>query len=92
MARSHLSVGAGHHLVSNILPYPIPLGRLNQYVVNHFKWHEEAVARLEWGLAHADRNPMWQRESRRFLDWLNANGGKINVGDPEIGAVQRRIP
>jgi tetratricopeptide (TPR) repeat protein len=92
LARLGISVGSGHHAADGYLPHPIPLGRLGQYVVHHFKWHAEAVPRLEWGLAHADRNPQWQRESNRFLNWLKSNGGRVNMSDPEIMAMRLESP
>jgi hypothetical protein len=91
MARSDVAIGAGHHTAGDRLPFPIPIGRLDQYVVYHFKWHAETIARLEWGLAHANRNPMWQYESRRFMDWLKTNGGKINLREPNLAAELKNV-
>jgi len=91
MARLHLPIGAGHHAAGNVLPHPIPYGRISQYVLHHFKWHQDAVARLQWGLNHAGRNPLWQSESRRFLSWLDANGGKINLNDASTAIVRRGL-
>lgn len=84
MARLSVPIMIGHHDARNCVPYPIPLGRLEQYIVHHFKWHRDAVARLKWGLTQANCNSAWQRESRRFLEWINSNGGRINPKDPAI--------
>jgi tetratricopeptide (TPR) repeat protein len=84
IARLGIEVGGGHHAAGGFVPYPIPMGRISQYIVHHFKWHKDTVDRMEWGLAHAGCNPAWQLEARRFLDWLHSNGGRINLNDPTI--------
>jgi tetratricopeptide (TPR) repeat protein len=88
MARFDVPVGSGHHAAGNLLPHPIPHGRLEQYVVHHFKWHKAAIARLEWGLANAGCNPEWQRESKRFMNWLAQCNGKMRLDDPDLGGVR----
>jgi tetratricopeptide (TPR) repeat protein len=87
MARLSHEVTIGHHQAGEALAYPIPLGQIGDYVVHHFKWHKDVIARLEWGLAHATAAPGWQDEARRFIAWLTKNDGRINLSDPAISAI-----
>lgn len=84
IARLGIEISGGHHVAEGFVPYPIPVGRISQYIVHHFKWHRDTVDRMQWGLEHAACNPAWQLEARRFLDWLHSNGGRINLDDPTI--------
>jgi inorganic pyrophosphatase len=85
---SHFEVRttAGHHGVSTPCRAGIPIGRPEQYRVNHFRWHAEAASRLKWILSLPGVDPHWKKEASRVLEWFDSNGGKINMNDPQLEA------
>jgi tetratricopeptide (TPR) repeat protein len=79
MARFRVLVKTGHHetpLEREITP---PIGK-----VAHFKWHSGLLERMRWGLRQENASREWKGDARRFLAWLESNGGKINLSDPEL--------
>jgi hypothetical protein len=88
---AHYSVpcGPGHHFASNFKADRLPIDRPEQYIVHHFKWHAELPQRLAWGLSQPKANVMWKVEAARFLNWIKINGGRINLGDPALGCLQK---
>lgn len=81
LAKFEVPCGPGHHVASNVRSARVPIGQPDQYIVHHFKWHAELPARMEWAIAQPNSNPIWKTEARRFLNWLAANGGRINLAE-----------
>jgi hypothetical protein len=90
MAEFSVPSAAGHHVGSNVRAACVPIGRKDQYKVHHFKWHAELPVRLAWGISQPNANVMWRLESARFLNWLKANGGRINLSDPALTLENQR--
>ena len=76
-----MPVGAGHHFAHYSKLRPAPIGRPEQYIVHHFKWHAGVIPRLRWSLSQPNAPRAWKREAERFLKWLETNGGKIKLQD-----------
>jgi tetratricopeptide (TPR) repeat protein len=81
MARFSVLVKTGHHEAPLERTYPTPIGR-----VAHFKWHSGLLERMRWGLKQDNASPEWKGDARRFLGWLEKHGGRVNLGDPALGA------
>ena len=86
LARFCVACGVGHHIGSNVKAHCVPIGRPDQYIVHHFKWHADLPARMDWAMSQPNANLMWRIEARKFLNWLGANGGRISVADPILAA------
>jgi hypothetical protein len=87
LARYGVPVRNGHHHpVDRVRLGLVPRGRPDQYIVHHFKWHGDLPARTQWSLAQPNTQSEWKTEAKRFLTWLEANGGRINIADSTIEA------
>jgi tetratricopeptide (TPR) repeat protein len=88
LARFGVPVRYGHHHpVAHANLGLVPLGRADQYVVHHFKWRGDSLVRIQWSLSQPNIQPKWKKEATRFLTWLKANGGRINLEDPSLQAI-----
>jgi tetratricopeptide (TPR) repeat protein len=79
MARFSVFVESGHHVAPLERADPALIGR-----VAHFKWHSGLLERMRWGLRQENASVEWKVDTRRFLAWLESNGGKINLSDPAL--------
>lgn len=79
LSRFSVSVRSGHHQAYHATP-GFPIGTKEQYRVAHFKWHGDVVARMRWSLDRPNTNLAWKREAGALLDWLEKNGGRIDLG------------
>jgi Glycosyl transferase family 2 len=86
LAKFCVACGVGHHVGSNVKAHCVPIGRPDQYIVHHFKWHAELPGRMEWAMSQPNANVMWRIEARKFLNWLKFNGGRINLGEAALAA------
>jgi len=87
LAQYAVPVYNGHHYIEGGARLGhIPIGRAEQYIVHHFKWHGDVLARMEWSLSQPNTQPEWKLEANSFLNWLKAGGGRINLDDPAIAA------
>jgi hypothetical protein len=90
MARFSVPVTVGHHLpfIERAAP---PRGNPVDYRVAHFKWHSETLSRLKWAMQRPNAHAVWKAESQLLLQWLDKNGGRINLDDPALEARRRAV-
>jgi Flp pilus assembly protein TadD len=81
LAHYAIPVIAGHHFSARATQGKVPIGKPEQYLVHHFKWHAGLLSRLQWSLSQPNTNPSWRIETERFLKWLDANGGRIPLDE-----------
>ncbi len=78
-AKGHVKLVSGQHAAASGRGCPVE----ECYVeVHHFKWVAGIIQRLEQRAAfyREQRDPLW-RESAKFLDYVRANGGRIDITD-----------
>jgi tetratricopeptide (TPR) repeat protein len=80
-ARFRVLVRTGHHEAPLEPINATPIGR-----VAHFKWHSGLLDRMRWGLRQENASREWKADTRRFLEWLEKHGGRINLTDPALEA------
>jgi tetratricopeptide repeat protein len=83
MARFSVQVSVGHHVAFNEWS-AAPIGSAADYRVAHFKWHGDLIDRLRWGMARPNSSPIWKGETKALIDWLDMNGGRINLNEPGL--------
>jgi hypothetical protein len=44
---------------------------------------------MRWSLTQSTPSPAWKKESRKFLAWLDAHAGRIDISDPALNARHR---
>lgn len=89
MAKGNIRIGSGHHdafLGVHTFVEQYPIGRPEQFVVNHYKFRDTMKKRFEMILASPQRSEIWTKEAERIQDYLAAHGGKVNFHDP-VGLV-----
>jgi tetratricopeptide (TPR) repeat protein len=90
LARFSVPIRNGHHHVQGNTPLgQVPLGRPDQYIVHHFKWHGDLSARIAWSLSQPNTQREWKNEASRFLSWFKFAGGRIDVDDPVLQALRQ---
>jgi len=89
LARYQFRVSPGHHEALLAPPGPAPIGSADDYRVAHFKWHGDVKGRMQWGLEDSKPTAEWKGEARRFLAWLAAHDGRIDLSDPLLKARNR---
>jgi hypothetical protein len=88
LSRYRVQVSVGHHEAIREPALPPPIGTAEEYRVAHFKWHGDLPARLRWGLSQQNVGMRWKREAERFLAWIDAHNGRIDLADPALKATQ----
>ena len=86
MAKGAVSLDTGQHGAKNGLACPAK----ELFVpVHHFKWVAGIRERLIQRIAYlrSNNHPHW-RESARFLEYMEATGGTINLDDPAFAAAE----
>ncbi len=78
--------GGVSHDTCNALYDEVPIGRVDQYIVHHFKWTRGVDVRLQKRLTEAAIPPCYADECRRFLKYFRVHG-KI---DPRIAEFRPR--
>jgi hypothetical protein len=86
LSRFRVHISTGHHIATHQPVLPPPIGTAGDYQVAHFKWHGDVPARMRWSLAQPNTSPTWKREAKRFLAWLDAHNGRIDLSDPALQA------
>jgi tetratricopeptide (TPR) repeat protein len=86
LARYIVLVRNGHHEATLEPSLPPPIGAPADYRVAHFKWHGGLLDRMRWSLRQDNTTLRWKADTRRFLDWLDRHGGKIDLSDPALRA------
>jgi hypothetical protein len=87
LARYSVVVRSGHHEAFMEPVAPPPLGRPEEYRVAHFKWHGDLLSRLRWGVQQQIASQTWKTHAHRLLAWIDAHGGRIDLADPALQAV-----
>lgn len=81
-ARVRLRDGINHD-TCNAFYEKIPFGRIEDYVVHHFKWTDGVEARLRARLDGPSVGPEYRRECHRFLECIRTTG-KLDLSAPGL--------
>lgn len=64
--------------------YGYPIGSPADYHCWHAKYTAGSLERIRNYLSHPNAHPKWVEESKRVLEWIDANGGRINLADSRL--------
>ncbi|MBV8656721.1 MAG: glycosyltransferase family 2 protein [Burkholderiales bacterium] len=82
LCRGHIQLDVGHHRPFSGGSYTSARGWVQ---IHHFKWHAGVIQTLRFRIQPAWRDKCnWWMESKRLLDYFEANGGRFSLADLQM--------
>lgn len=80
-AKGHVMVSPGNHSAMNGPGCPV-----DEYFVqvHHYKWMHGLIDRMKSRADNRDAGKEYSDQCRKFVEYYEANNGRINIADPEI--------
>ena len=79
-AKGHVDISVGNHNANSGVACPVEECFVQ---VHHYKWDKSVVSRM-WSRARNKDLGVYMLSCRRFVDYFQANGGRIDVNDPRL--------